>query len=241
MKISIVIPAFNEEKLIGRCLDAVRTAGAAIRDRGWGLEVIVCDNNSSDRTGEIAASLGATVVREPVNQIARARNSGAAVASGDWLLFLDADSFPSRELLHDMAEAIDSGEHIGGGSYVELDDYVGRVKFWVDAWNWFSRNTGIAAGSFLFCERSAFVELGGFDQELYVSEELDLSRRLKRFGRIQGKSMAILSRHPLRTSARKLHLYTRVEYLRFLARCVCSPFGARRRREACPIWYDGRR
>ena len=73
-------------------------AGAFVR-RGWGVELIVCDNNSTDRTAEIARNAGARVVFEPVNQIARARNRGAAAATGDWLIFVDADSHPSAGLV----------------------------------------------------------------------------------------------------------------------------------------------
>src|SRR5215471_15202166 len=77
MKISIVIPAFNEEKLLPATLKAVNEARSAFGDRGWQSELIVCDNNSSDGTAVIAREAGAQVVFEPVNQIARARNTGA--------------------------------------------------------------------------------------------------------------------------------------------------------------------
>jgi glycosyltransferase involved in cell wall biosynthesis len=92
LKISVVVPAFNEEKLITASLAAIRAAMTAFTDRGWAGELIVCDNNSTDRTAELARTAGATVVFEPVNQIARARNCGAAAATGDWLVFVDADS-----------------------------------------------------------------------------------------------------------------------------------------------------
>src|SRR5205823_2793019 len=94
MKISIIVPAFNEEKLIGETLRRISSATAAFSERGWASEVIVCDNNCSDRTAELARAGGARVVFEPINQIARARNTGAAAATGDWLLFIDADSHP---------------------------------------------------------------------------------------------------------------------------------------------------
>jgi len=75
MKISVVIPAFNEERLLpGTC--ARSGALAALERRQWQTEVIVCDNNSTDATAAIARAAGATVVFEPVNQIARARNRG---------------------------------------------------------------------------------------------------------------------------------------------------------------------
>jgi glycosyltransferase involved in cell wall biosynthesis len=98
VKISVVIPAFNEEKLITATLRSVQEAGAAFGALGWELQMVVCDNNSTDGTAGRARAAGARVVFEPVNQIARARNTGAAAADGEWLMFLDADSRPAREL-----------------------------------------------------------------------------------------------------------------------------------------------
>ena len=122
MKISIVVPAFNEERLLGGSLAQITSAAAAFTRRGWDFELIVCDNNSTDRTAEIARAAGATVVFEPVNQIDRARNTGAAAASGDWLVFVDADSHPSAELFAEVAGQIKSGHCLAGGSTVRLDE-----------------------------------------------------------------------------------------------------------------------
>ena len=106
MKISLVVPAFNEERLLPASLASIQAATAEFGAAGWEVELIVCDNNSTDRTPEIAAAAGARVVFEPVNQISRARNAGAAHATGNWLLFIDADSFPTRELFADVVAAI---------------------------------------------------------------------------------------------------------------------------------------
>ena len=110
VKISIVVPAFNEERLLGGSLAQIKSAAGAFTQRGWDFELIVCDNNSTDRTAEIASAAGATVVFEPVNQIAHARDAGAAAATGGWLVFVDADSHPSAELFQDVAEQIRSGK-----------------------------------------------------------------------------------------------------------------------------------
>src|SRR5690606_31223532 len=96
LKLSVVVPAYNEERLLGASLAAIREGLAAFEAAGWEAELVVCDNNSTDRTAEIARAAGARVVFEPINQISRARNTGARAGSGDWLLFVDADSFPSR-------------------------------------------------------------------------------------------------------------------------------------------------
>ena len=95
----MVVPAFNEERLLGASLAQMKSAAGAFAGRGWDFELIVCDNNSTDRTAEIARAAGATVVFEPVNQIARARNRGAAAATGDWLVFVDADSHPGAGIV----------------------------------------------------------------------------------------------------------------------------------------------
>ncbi len=79
-KISVVIPCYNEEEGIARVIPSLPTSVD---------EVIVVDNNSTDKTAQIAEGFGARVVFEPINQISRARNSGARAADGRYLVFLD--------------------------------------------------------------------------------------------------------------------------------------------------------
>jgi glycosyltransferase involved in cell wall biosynthesis len=241
VKISVVIPAFNEEKLLPATLASVRAAAAAFEARGWATETIVCDNNSTDRTAEIARADGATVVFEPVNQIARARNAGGARASGDWLVFVDADSQPSRALFEEVATTIADGGCIAGGCTVKLASRRLSVRFFVSLWNAISRMCGWAAGSFMFCEASAFRQIGGFSQEIYAAEEIELFRRLKRLARERGRSIVILHRHPLATSDRKVRLYTVREHLAFFLKIGTSRGRVLHDREACFPWYDGRR
>jgi glycosyltransferase involved in cell wall biosynthesis len=241
LKVSVVIPAFNEERLLSETLRQVRAAMAAFGRRGWDTELIVCDNNSTDRTAELALAGGAQVVFEPVNQIARARNTGAAAATGDWLLFIDADSHPSPELLAGVADQIVSGRCLAGGSTVRLEAGYPVGSRGVETWNWLSRKLRWVAGSFIFCDAAAFRKIGGFSHELFASEEVDLSRRLKRLARATGKEIVILHRHPLLTSARKMRLYTWREHLWFLAKTVLAGGRTLRSRKACHTWYDGRR
>jgi glycosyltransferase involved in cell wall biosynthesis len=241
LKVSIIIPAFNEERLLPDTLTHARAGLADFLANGWSGELIVCDNNSTDRTPRIAAEAGARVVFEPVNQIGRARNSGAGAATGDWLLFIDADSKPSVELFAATRRQLEAGDCVAGGSTVLLEGN----NFWanrgVDLWNWISRNFTLMAGSFIFCETRAFREIGGFSNELFASEEVDLSKRLKPVAARQGKRIIILNEHPLVTSDRKVHLYTFREHAWFMIRTFAT-FGRNlNRRENCPVWYDGRR
>ena len=240
MKISIVVPAFNEEQLLGQSLAQIQRAAGAFEQRGWATELIVCDNNSTDKTAEIARAAGATVVFEPVNQISRARNCGAAAATGDWLVFVDADSHPGAELFADVAAAIESGRYIAGGATVRMDAKHFVAGLVVLLWNSISRLRRLLAGSFIFCETTTFRKIGGFSQEMFAAEELELSQRLRKAARESGKKMVILHRHPLVTSARKLHLYTMREHFRLITR-IARNRRVLANREACHLWYDGRR
>src|SRR5215831_19373214 len=139
MRISIIVPAFNEERLIAETLRAVNAATAAFAQRGWSFELIVCDNNSTDRTAALAREGGAKVVFEPVNQIARARNTGASAATGDWLIFVDADSKPSVALFDGVAEQINSGRCLAGGCTVRLEGDYPFVSLIIRLWNGISR------------------------------------------------------------------------------------------------------
>ncbi len=241
MRISVIIPAFNEERLLGETLRQVRAAVAAFGPLGWETELIVCDNNSTDRTAEIARAAGAAVVFEPVNQIARARNRGAAAATGDWLLFVDADSQPSVELMAEVAEQIRSGRCLAGGCTVQMDGNHPLANFGTSLWNRLSRKRRLLAGSFIFCEAAAFRKVGGFSGELFAGEELDLSKRLGDLARELGREIVILHHHPLLTSSRKMRLYSTWELLRFVLRAGLNHRRILRDRAACHSWYDGRR
>jgi glycosyltransferase involved in cell wall biosynthesis len=241
MKLSVVIPAFNEERLLPATLQAVQQATQCLHPRGWSTEIIVCDNNSTDATAEVARSFGATVVFEPVNMIGRARNAGARAATGDWIVFLDADSIPSPELLKATAAAISSGRAFAGGSTLRLDGGPPSAHFVSHLWNLISRIGRVPAGSYIFVETATFREIGGFSLKQFAGEELDLARRLKRSAGARGRKLIILNETPLITSARKIRLYRTSEMLSFFIRAVFRPRTTMSSREACSMWYDGRR
>lgn len=241
LKISIVIPAFNEERLLGETLRQVNAARAAFARAGWESELIVCDNNSRDRTAEIARTNSATVVFEPINQIARARNSGAAAATGDWLLFVDADSHPSMELFAEVVAEIETGKCLAGGCTIRMEAGYPKASLITHGWNWASRWRRLLAGSFIFVDTAAFRKIGGFSNELFAGEELDLSHRLKKLARESGRKIVILHRHPLLTSARKMRLYKPRELWGFFLRAAFNQKKVLTNRDACAPWYDGRR
>jgi len=239
--ISIILPAFNEAQLLPSTLAAVHAARKAFDSVQWNSEVIVCDNNSTDATSQIAREHGARVVFEAVNMIGRARNAGASVASGDWLVFIDADSQPSIELFAAMIEAILSGRVLAGGSTVRMDTDELRGRIGTAFWNTASRLRRLMAGSFIFVETAAFRKIGGFSGQFYAAEEIDLTHRLRPLARASNRRIVILSKTPLLTSARKLKLYTPFEIGRLILSAAIRPKATLTNKEACHLWYDGRR
>lgn len=242
MQLSIVIPAWNEEKLLPATLSAIRAAAeASLSPAGIGWELIVCDNNSTDRTAELARGAGARVVFEPLNQIGRARNTGASAAQGDWILFVDADSLPSPALFADLARALRDDRVLGGGSLLRMETDHAGARLILNFWGFISRRLKYAAGSFLFVRAAAFRESGGFDPAFFAAEEIDLSKRLKKIARRQRRRMVILCGHPMETSARKLTMHSAAAHLAFMLRTIVSGGRTLKRKEACAIWYDGQR
>ncbi|THJ17810.1 MAG: glycosyltransferase [Nitrospira sp. CG24B] len=241
MHLSIVIPAFNEARLIEGSLQSVAAAIAANQKFDFTSEIIVVDNNSTDHTAELARLAGATVVFEPINQIGRARNAGAAHATGDWLLFLDADSLLSPGLLANILELIESGQYVGCGSTLRMDG----LPWWANMTLWFWTTVSVlcrwAAGALVVCRRDAFQEVGGFDQELYALDEIRLSKQLKQWGRQQGLQFTILTRHPLETSSRKVALYSGREIAVLIFRIFFLRKQTLQDKKHLSVWYDGRR
>jgi glycosyltransferase involved in cell wall biosynthesis len=241
MQLSIIIPAYNEAKYITPCLQSVLSALQTHRITNGRADVIVADNNSTDGTANLAREAGARVVFEPVNQISRARNAGARVAGGDWLLFIDADSVLSAESLADLLEHIESGKYAGGGSLVGLDKAPFGAKLGMMLWNLLASSFKWAAGSFIFCRADLFREVGGFSEELFASEELDLTRKIKQWGKPRRLGFAFLRRHRHISSGRKYYLYSKWEICGYLLRWLVFARSSMRSRKHLGFFYDGRR
>jgi glycosyltransferase involved in cell wall biosynthesis len=241
VKISIIVPAFNEENYLSVTLAHIKAAGDVFAQVGWETELIVCDNNSTDRTAEIARAAGATVVFEPVNQISRARNYGAAAATGDWLVFVDADSHPGVELFADLAGEIQSGTCFAGGATICWDQKHFVNELMMPILNVGFRWRRLVHGAFIFIETTVFRKLGGFSHEAFAGEDLELSRRLKELSKESGKRFVILHRHPILTSARRIKDYTVLTPFRVLLHIILHPHRFNANRETSHRWYDGRR
>ena len=231
---TIIVPAYNEEELLPHTLKALEAAMAEVSLQG---EIIVVDNNSSDKTPHIAGQFKARTVFEPINQISRARNTGARHARGSYLLFLDADTLISPALLKAALDNLKDRRYGGGGSTMLPDKklplyYQGGWNFW----NWFSVRSEIAAGSFIYCLREGFEAIGGFSEKVYASEEVWFSMEYKRWGKKRGLGFKIIDTAPVITSTRKFDWYSSPQIILMLLMVILCPFIVRSRR-LCNLWY----
>jgi glycosyltransferase involved in cell wall biosynthesis len=230
--ISFVVPAHNEELLLGRTLASIH---AAARTIGRPYEVVVAEDSSTDRTAAVAAEHGARVVAVRHRQIAATRNAGARAAVGDVLIFVDADTIVNREVVAASLAAL-AGGAVAGGASMQVDGRVpryGRVLTFVVLAG--MRAGRLAAGCYLFCTRAAFEAAGGFDERLFATEEIALSRALHRQGRM------VILREAVVTSGRKLRTYSGWEILRLFAALAATGGGVLRSRRHLDLWYGARR
>ncbi len=230
--ISFIVPAYNEELLLGATLVALHAAG---RTLGEPYEVIVADDASTDATILVAERHGARVVSALRRQIAATRNCGARVAAGELFVFVDADTIVNEAVVRAAVEAMRGGA-VGGGAAVAFEGQVPAYARWflpilVRAF----RVARLAAGCFLFCTRGAYDAVGGFDEAFYGAEELVMSRALKRRGRF------VILRQAVVTSGRKLRTHSGREVLLLLGRLALRGTKGVKQRQGMELWYGERR
>jgi cellulose synthase/poly-beta-1,6-N-acetylglucosamine synthase-like glycosyltransferase len=230
--ISFIIPAWNEESVLAPTLEALAIARRHLAEPS---EVIVADDGSTDRTAEIARQHGARVLAVQHRQISATRNAGARAAQGDLLIFIDADTIVTPEVVCAAVEAVRSGA-VGGGCAIR---YSGRIPAYlrvlIPIEVWFARRMRIAFGCFLFSTRAAFEAVGGFDTALYATEEVNLSVALRR----QGEFVCL--RQSVLTSGRKLRTHSAVEWFIQLYRVTFARNRCIGDRSAMGVWYGERR
>jgi glycosyltransferase involved in cell wall biosynthesis len=231
---SIIIPAYNEEKWLTRTLPHLKQAMDMSEVSG---EVIVVDNNSTDETARVARRHNTRIVFEPVNQISRARNTGAKIAKGHYLIFLDADTFLSPVLLKTALQHLSSGRFCGGGSLVDFDKPISPFSRKIlELWNWISVTFNVAAGCFIYCLRDGFKAIGGFSEKVYAGEEIWFSHEMRSWGNPRNMGFQMISSHRIITSSRKLDRFSPLELALSVVVLTIFPFSVRFRR-LCSHWY----
>ncbi|MGC9037812.1 MAG: glycosyltransferase [Candidatus Micrarchaeia archaeon] len=207
---SIVIPALNEERYLPLALDGVKRQKVP-------HETIVVDGGSTDRTVKIAKAFGARVILEKKKGAAPARNAGAKIARGKYLLFLDADTVPSDSLLESYVEAFKRKEVIAAtGPILPLEKTAKRIylgyKFvsvYFVKLSWLFNRPTINGMNFAV-KKGTFEKVGGFNEKYVTYEDWDLSHRLAKYGKFAFVNEAIVY-----SSARRVLKWGLLKFVRY--------------------------
>ncbi len=204
MKLTIIIPAFNEEAYLPSTLDSIQASASHLSTHSDSeVNIVVVDNNSEDDTAAVAQSRGATVVHEPVQGIARARNAGAGHAEGDVLVFVDADVILLPTLLEEVHTTMSNPACVGGAVDVEYRPKRRSMRLYLRAWHILSRLTGMAQGATQFCRKSVFDEVGGYDEKAWIGEDADFFWALKKYAKRTGRTARFIRDPQVRASSRR--------------------------------------
>lgn len=193
ISISVVVPAFNEEDYLHETLASLNRAKAFLQnERRLSTEIIVVDNNSDDSTADVARALGAKVARETQHNVARVRNTGATLCNGDFLVFVDADTIIPDKLLSRIVEAMSDTTCFGGAVDTDYRPMKITVRVYLQLWRILGKLTGMAQGATQFCRRDFFFALNGYDETLFMGEDVDFHWRLKRIAKRQNGRVVLI-------------------------------------------------
>jgi len=235
--ISIIIPAFNEERYIGETLTSLdRAKKFMLKKKHVPIEILVVDNDSEDLTVNVAKAFGVTIISEIQHNIARVRNTGANLANGNILIFIDADTIVPENLLYCVYEAMADSTCLGGAVNTNYRPVKLTTRLYLNIWRIVGHLAGIAQGATQFCRRHVFFELKGYDESLYMGEDVDFYCRLKRFAKQQRARVRFLEGLEVLPSTRRFDqcglwrtlIWTNPIYIQMF----------RRRKKAWKGWYQ---
>lgn len=172
--VSVVIPAFNEEKYLPIII-------TSLKHQSYGnIEIVVSDNASTDKTAEVARKMGAKVVYVPEKNLSIVRNRGAEAASGEILLFIDADSVVENYYVEKLMEKLSDKIVLTHGG-ICCSDSVAHGAWWTIA-RWLKPRIYIAGRNGICIKKKHFMEVGEYNPEKNpmegYREDLDLGWRI---------------------------------------------------------------
>lgn len=202
---SIIVPAHNEEKYIGKCLSAIKDAE---KYAGTKAQIIVSANRCTDKTIEISKKFGAEICVNNEKCISAVRNAGAELAKGEIIVTIDADSCMSETSLAEIKSMLESGKFIGGGAVAVFDRYsLGIVMSSIYVARHvipiMIKEKSALTGGMFWCYKKDFDKIGGFNKEFISLEDMDFAVRLKNLGLESGKKYGTLKKSRIITSSRK--------------------------------------
>jgi glycosyltransferase involved in cell wall biosynthesis len=234
--ISVVIPAYNEEKYLPETLESLSFAR---RQVGVPVEVIVVDNASTDRTAIVAEQFGARVIRFDVRIISAVRNHGIQQSRYDLIVSIDADCLTPPDALQKIKEFMSDGRHIGGGLGLQIVSKKSVVRIVVPILQFFIERIGGIQGAVFFFLKEDALAIGGFDESRLIAEDSIFSIAMRRHAKLKGKRFGILKQVIIQTVDRK---DTSLATLASLAFKLLRVFlGEKLTRKDLAYWYAPRR
>jgi glycosyltransferase involved in cell wall biosynthesis len=233
MRFSILIPVRNEENYLPGCLDSIRGAAVPFPDA---VEVVVALNRCTDRSEQIALGYGAKVVRDDSRNLARIRNAAAEAATGQVIVTIDADSRMTANMLVEIDRLLRTGRFVGGGTMVLPERWsLGIVATGIMLSAVMLRHR--VSGGLFWCLREDFEAIGRFDENWVSVEDLDFAKRLKVYGKSQGKRFKTITKAHIVTSCRKFDTFGDWYLVRHLG-LVRRIFSGTSQEDADRFYYD---
>jgi glycosyltransferase involved in cell wall biosynthesis len=210
--ISLIIPCYNEAAYLPRLLASVEAARHAFAAGPEAVEVIVSDNASTDDTAAIARAHGCRVVSSTVRRIGAVRNAGAAVASGEILAFIDADSQIHPDTFNELARFMARRDVIAGSTGATMERWSPGLVVTYAIMILFVWATNIDIGV-VFCRRADFDAIGGYDASMKFAEDVKFLYMLRRLGRRRRQRLVRARRVKVIVSTRKFDVHGDWHYL----------------------------
>jgi glycosyltransferase involved in cell wall biosynthesis len=201
LKFSVIIPAYNEEKYLPETLEHIGQALSAIFCPS---EIIVVDNNSTDSTRRVAESFGAKVFPESERNIARVRNTGAKNSTGNILIFVDADTLVPDTLFQRIAGVLEDDNCFGGAVAVKYSNLQRKwMEIYLLGWKFWGMVFNVKQGAAQFCRKPVFEKLRGYDESIFVGEDVEFYWRLTKFAEQHDGHLYFVEEPKVTTSARR--------------------------------------
>ncbi|MDM5248298.1 glycosyltransferase [Lysinibacillus sp. G4S2] len=204
VKFSVIIPAHNEENYLGKCLESIAKAAQPYKNQ---VEVIVVLNRCTDRTEEIAQSYNCVTLKNEDKNLSKIRNAGAALAKGKILITIDADTRMTEHLLSDVERYLASDQYIGGGVNGNFE----RMSFGIVVSSMLLIvpllfKYGFISVGIFWCYKKDFHAIKGFNENMLMAEDADFAKRLKEWGKKNGKKFGTI-KNGMITSCRRFDHY----------------------------------
>lgn len=236
MPISVIVPAYNEETSIPETLQSIKTAIEFLKQRDRSeVELLVVDNGSTDATSQVVRDFNVRLIQESVRGVSNARNAGANATDGDILVFIDADVTLPETTLWRISQTMMNAHCIGGTVDTLYRPASVLVRRYLRAWRLVGRLLHVAQGAIQFYRRDCFFSLGGYDETIYMGEDVDLYWRLTRKAKKQGFRVCVIDDIQVVPSSRRFDQWPLWKTILWTNPLLVLLL--RRRRQPWDAWY----